>query len=289
MSTELRYWLHRYLGRYEDRRSHSEVHASDLLASEHEFCPREIVLLDKSQRTRRARFLSTAQNVVYRGSRLWQAMVTEWVIEMMESLPEAPRAYGNWECIGCREVKEFTTRPDPCTCGCEAWTYHELSWVSGYSGIEGNIDLTLDFGEATGFRIYEIKAVQEKDFKPLVGPIAEHRWRTNLYLRIIRESEDPNAKRINTSQGWVLYMAKGGFGVRDSIVHTWQLGDADWSPFKEYTVKRCDKDTQKLVDRARAVQLYREGKGPLPERVCPTLFARRAKACDVSDHCFGAF
>jgi hypothetical protein len=134
-------------------------------------------------------------------------------------------------------------------------------------------------------RVIEIKTMDKESFKDLVAPLAEHRLRTNLYMRCIAESDDDRSSLLFTDTAYVLYVSKGGFGVKDPTIAKWGLHDS-FSPFKEYVVKRNDKDTENVLVAPRNVLKFRQGLSGLPGPICTTALTDRAKECPLRKHCF---
>ena len=126
----------------------------------------------------------------------------------------------------------------------------------------------------------------DKDqFKELKGPLAEHRLRTNLYLRIMAESSSPWSNTINHEKATVLYISKGGWGCADPQLKEWGLKE-QFSPFKEFEIARDDSQTDDLADRARTVKEFRAGKVGMPFGICATALVPRAMKCPLRAACF---
>ena len=109
----------------------------------------------------------------------------------------------------------------------------------------------------------ELKTMDKDQFKDLKGPLAEHRLRTNLYLRIMAESSSPWSNTVNHEKATVLYVSKGGWGCADPQLKEWGLKE-EFSPFKEFEISRDDSQTDDLADRARTVKEFRAGKVGMP-------------------------
>ena len=131
----------------------------------------------------------------------------------------------------------------------------------------------------------EVKTIAADAFKTLLAPLAEHRWRTNLYLRIMAESTQPGASLVNTAKATVLYITKGGYGCSDPQLATWGLKEK-FSPFKEYEVLRDDSDTDEIMMRAKLVKDFRAGKIGMPTGICATALSKRALTCSFKGVCF---
>ena len=140
-------------------------------------------------------------------------------------------------------------------------------------------------------RAIEIKTIDKDMFKDkhtkkeLVAPLAEHKLRTALYLRIIAESGHPWSSLVSTDAATILYVSKGGYGCQDLTLKSWGLKE-QFTPFKEFTVKRDDKMTESVSRRAQVIKHFRDGKVGMPCGVCPTAFAKRAQFCAQRSPCF---
>ena len=270
--------LHRHLAGYREARSHEWVHASELM-HKRAFCPREFALMDVTKKKRRGEFIPTALAVVFETSTVAQDVITKWCAEI-------GIARGDWRCVACQKHNGFGPRPAKCfACASTNFEYLESQFISEYSGVSGSVDLLIDLGEPK-LRLVEIKAVQPTDFKVLKGPLAEHRWRTNLYLRLVEESVHRYRSLINTDEGWVVYMAKGGYGLKAPQLKKWGIGDGPFSPFLEFKIERDDDATDEYVDMARQLHVFRRESGVFPKGICATMMKSRAKACPVVDECF---
>lgn len=266
--------LHGHLAGSRPGRSRKRVHASDLTRSP-EWCPREQALLDVLGGGPRDEWLGTCEVLSYDVSRAVQDLVTGYFADM-------GRAWGPWRCRHCRRVTHVGPPVSHCPeCDRGLLAYREPRFRSAVSGISCGIDLLVDVGEPL-LRAVEVKALKLDDYKAVVAPLAEHRDRTNLYLRILSESDSPHAERVDHDVASVLYVAKAGWGQHDRTLR----GDKPFRPFKEFEVRRRDEDTQLYTDRARAYAITFREEGTMPEGVCPTSFCERAKACRVSAPCF---
>lgn len=274
----LRYQLHRELLRPRPGRPLSTIHASELTKESPEFCPREHAL---------HRLLGLAVNDETPTAAI--AMVHRMGRDMGESIvqlaADAGLAVGNWTC-SCGARWDFQRRPLGCECGSTSgFRYEELRFTSRVSGASCGIDLLARLPGRERLVVVEIKGEQKDEFQALAMVRGEHRVRTSLYLRIIDESGDPTKRLIDTQEARVLYVTKGGYGVKDPTIADWALGDGPWSPFREFRVKRDDEATQMVSDRARAV-VEAERAGTTPAGICATQFVRRAASCRAVHACF---
>ncbi len=270
--------LHKEMAGWRPERTHKVLHASDLTKKEG-FCPREFALLDLTGKKPKAQYIGTSLKATFDlGEALQKRFNEEWGRKFM---------VGTWKCVYCSQKHPFQKHPGKCTkCGCKALDYHEERFQCEASGTDCGIDALVDLGEPL-LRIAEVKTIKADDFKTLLAPLAEHRWRTNLYLRVLAESSRPEAKRINTQEALVFYICKG-FGNKDTSLAENGIKDAAFSPFKEYWVSRDDSVTEAAFQQARALKLFRDGVGGVPEGVCPTAYCKKASHCIVSKECWGS-
>lgn len=285
----LRRLLHRNLSGKRPGRTSANVHASAVTANppaSYSFCARMYALWDIHQPGIPEEFLSTALAMTFRIGRDVETHVQE---AMRDAL------VGHWRCPQCSRFHEFQKRPERCqhlACSLKGHLleYEEVRFTSLISGISCGIDILFD--EGTGkHRVCESKSMDKDECKKLTAPLAEHRLRMMLYLRIIEESGSPYKDRVHTDEGVILYTSKGGFGFADPEVKTWGFPDQAFSPFKEYRVKRNDDLTEPYHQRGVGVKAWRsalsDGLNPsLPARTCQTSMDSRARACQVCKQCF---
>jgi len=256
------------------------MHASELTKGT--FCPREWALMDLTKYKAPDQFISTSLATTFSIGRLVQDMVIDWLVE-------SGRAVTDWRCVACKQLHELTVRPVACHgCGCTALAPEEHRFRSQETGIGCGIDC---FARTNGdrFKLVEVKSIDKEEFKKLLMPIAEHRQRTNLYLRIVADSGHPFADKVDLDSAIVLYVSKGGFGCLDKEVEAYDFPDDKYSPFKEYAVARKDEDTDDLWIKAGLYHRFRTWVDhPMPAGVCDNAQCERAKKCPVSSACFAA-
>lgn len=272
----LLYLLHDHLSGYEKARSLKTIHASELTRPEG-FCPRFYALADVTKIKPKEQWVSTADSITYELGRYIQDSVVHKFADM-------GRAVGHWKCLSCNHLHEFQKRPVKCvTCGSRVFKPEEVRFVSAVTGASCGVDMLVDVGDPLLLPT-EVKSMRKEEFKDLVAPLAEHRLRTNLYLRIIAESDHPWSNMVQTGRGTVLYVCKGGY-VAHPELKKWGLSDR-FSPFKEYEIKRDDTKTQEQAKRARVVQDFRGGKIGMPAGICSTALVKRAQSCPLCKVCF---
>lgn len=276
----LKHTLHATLAGFQPGRSHALVHASEATKSgDRQFCIRDYALrdLDAQQQPPPQEYLTTSQRLTFEIGRMVQDRVIHW-------LSDAGTAITNWRCLVCKHLYDRCRRPSRCAqCGCAEFRPEEIRLQSALSGIGGGFDvLHLAAGR---LQIAELKTIDSEAFKKLVAPLAEHRLRTNLYLRVAAESEDPWTERLDLATARILYISKGGFGTLDPSLAAHGLAER-FSPFKEFVVARDDAATQALHERAVRLKQFRAGHAGVPAGVCTTRFAKRAAMCRMAALCF---
>lgn len=266
--------IHANVGGYEKPRPKHNIHASELTNQDRDFCPRQYVLMDTYPVIDKARHIDTALETTFHEGRDKQARFNnEWLRDRM---------VGDWKCTSCGKVEKFTTAPGGCSDAkmrCR-WEYEEVRILDAITGASGGLDGLVMLKQGEKLRLVEVKIMDKDMFKKLVAPLAEHKTRTQLYLRLIARSKQPWAKQIDTKEASVLYIMRG-FGMKDD--------NGDFSPFKEYTVVRDHKSVEEYASMAHAVTTARrEPERGTPCGICKTLMAERAATCPVAKPCFSS-
>ncbi len=277
--SSLRYHIHKTLSDFDARRSHHIIHASELTKDDG-ICCREYALLDVlgDDVVLPDRDKSASEEVTWEFGRMIQERVVHW-------FADAGIALSDWECRGCGKMEGICKRPRQCEeCGSSAYRAVEPRFISKKSGASCGIDLFVQFGTGP-IKIVEIKTIDPKEFKELKMPLQEHRLRTNLYMRIVEESDDPFRFEVDTKEAIVFYVSKGGYGCADPDLRRWGLSEY-FSPFKEFEVSRHDSSTNEISRRAKVVTDFRAGKVGMPEGVCATMMTERALKCVCRKPCF---
>jgi hypothetical protein len=255
--------LLRDVGGPEPARPVEELHASDLTHQDREFCPREVVLMRKLGVQHPERYIPHALRVTFDDGRDKQWRVNNNYLR--------PYMFGPWRCRRCDAVSDWSAQPKGAGCptGKHDWEYKEPEFRHP-SGFTGSIDGIVKFSSAH-YRMVEVKIMNVEDYKELVAPLAEHRVRTRLYLRLVAECPEDHTAKIDVSEAHLLYIARG---------HGLKGDRGQITPFKEYIVKRDDASVERYVRMAYAVS------GPMPEGVCSDVMCKRAKVCPVRKPCF---
>lgn len=274
----LRFLLHKHLTGIKPGRPFQKVHASELTKVEG-MCPRFYALSDAVAAEVGNEFLTASQVMTYDFGKMAQDAIVHHFADMKLTI-------GHWRCDGCKKLIEFAPRPDECPkCGCRSFTPEEVRFRSEDNHASCGVDMLVNLKYPKLIPV-ELKTIKNEDFRTLAGPLAEHKLRTNLYLRLIEESNHPYTQHVDTQQARILYIDKGLYGIaQPDLAH---LGIKDkFSPFKEYEVYRDDSQTDALVLRARAVKRWRETK-KMPTGICGTAMAKRAAGCPRKGVCFSA-
>jgi DNA-directed RNA polymerase subunit RPC12/RpoP len=276
----LRYRLHKLLSGKQPGRSLHTLHASDLTRETPAFCPRRRVIQIVSNMKPPDEHVRASDAVTHEYGLAIERMAVSW-------FAAGGMAVGDWQCVVCKNIAQMTYVPVECP-----ECHHKVSYGlvqrrfrSALTGASCGIDVLVS-GMSAKLRVVEIKSIQKDDFKKLVGPLAEHRLRTNLYLRIVAESADEDRHKIDLQTAHVLYVVKGGWGEQVAEVKNWKFGDQGWTPFKDYEVKRDDEATDAVYHRALEYRQAMEQK-KIPAGICSSMHDAQAKACPVSAQCFG--
>ncbi|WP_266032523.1 hypothetical protein [Brucella intermedia] len=273
----VKFLLHKHLSGWDPARPISRIHASDL-TKEGGICPRFYALHDLSGAKPKDGWLTTSERMTFQIGRDQERNIVLWFAEM-------ERAICHWKCANCGTQHDFTLRPKGCSkCGCRWLEPREVRFESAECGASCGVDMLVKLNQPK-LRIVELKTMDKDEFKSLKAPLAEHQWRTNLYLRLVSESTHPWAKQVDTAEATIMYISKGGYGCADPDPEKWGLFEK-FSPFKEFTVKRDDKLTDELVARAKAVTDFRKKKVGVPCGVCSTAMSKRAAKCTRKKECF---
>ena len=257
------------VGGTESARSVNTLHASDLTKQQPEFCPREVFLQRWLDKKRPDQYVAHAMRVTWDEGRDKQWRINnDYLRDYM---------WGHWRCLKCDEHHQWCAYPGsgdgPCVRGSHNWEYEEPVFTHP-TGFTGSIDAIVQFTPARR-RVVEVKIIKGDDYRDLKAPLAEHRVRTLLYLRLLAEANTIPAASVDLSAAHVLYIMRG-HGTKDE--------DGVITPFKEFVVQRDDAAVERYI---RMAQALRDG---VPQGICPTAMCGRAGACPVVKECFsGAY
>jgi hypothetical protein len=272
-----KFFLHHYLAGFEKARPMKVLHASELTKPDG-FCPRAYALSDATATAPKGRWLSTSEQVTFQMGRDLERNVVSWFGDM-------GRATCHWTCLACGIQHAFQLRPAKCrACNGTRFEPKEVRFESAATGASCGVDMLLALGGAK-LVVHELKTMDKDEFKALVAPLAEHRLRTNFYLRIVAESTSLWAKQVDTSEAYIVYVSKGGFGCADKGLKGYGIKES-FSPFKEFRITRDDAATESTARLAKIVKQYREGEVGMPAGICPTALSKRASGCAWKNACF---
>ena len=273
----LKYWLHQHYAGVDEPRLPKTVHASELTKPEG-FCPRFYALYDKTKEKPRGRYLSTSEKLTFQMGRDQERNVVNAFADMN-------KAICHWRCVACGQLHEFQSRPFKCdSCGVRRFDPVEVRFESALNGASCGVDMLVAMGEPK-LRPVELKTIAADKFKELQAPLAEHRLRTTLYLRILAECNHNWSNMVSCEKATILYVAKNAFGAMDASLAAHGIKEK-FSPFKEFTVTRNDALVEGICRRATVVKEWREGKRGMPAGICSTAFSKRAQGCDYKTSCF---
>lgn len=269
--------LHDHLTDFDTHRGVERLHASELTKPDG-FCPRFFILAHYNPKVLRDRWLSTPEAVTFQIGRDLQDAVVHWFADMK-------RAFGDWKCLGCDVLYEAGQRPEVCEdCGSKHFKPVEMRFKSKTTGASCGIDM-LGVLDDPQLWVTEIKTMDKDMFKDLKAPLAEHKERTNLYMRLVEDSDHPLKHLIKLDKARILYVSKGYGTLQKEKLKAHNISGS-FSPFKEFIVDRDDSQTDYLMDRAKLVEDWKTGKIGIPNGLCSTSFDKRAASCTACKDCF---
>lgn len=275
----IKFLIHKELAGWEKARNDGVVHASDLM-KDLEFCPREWALRRETGVKPKDQFIGTALKVTFaHGRDVEHHIRNDWL---------RPYVVGNWRCDVCghkHDVFGKYPKVNCPSCNFKRWEYMETNFVSPHTGITGGIDCLVDVNEPK-HRILEIKTMDKDEFKKLVAPLAEHKARTSLYLRLADESHLDESSKVNTKEAHIIYVSKS-YGFKDESLSEAGIKDSPFSPFKEFVIQRDDSLTENVLIRARVVHLFHQDKAiGMPCGICTNGLEKRAQQCSAVKACW---
>lgn len=256
------------LGGWKPARSHLTTHASDI--TKEGFCPRQTCLLILTGKDKKDEYINTALQATFDvGNATGDIVVERWAGDSM---------VGNWECRKCLHRATFVHKPSmACKTGgrCD-FRYEEVRFHDKEFDVSGSLDALFDLGSSK-LHVTELKIINVSDFEKIVAPLAEHRIRTSMYLKIIENSKSPYRNKINLKTAKVLYVSRG-FGKKHPSYN-------EILPFKEFDIERNDESVEPYLAKAKLIKVYKET-GAMPPRLCKSETDKLAKKCAVCTECF---
>jgi hypothetical protein len=261
--------LKKNLEGYKVGRPRTVLHASDV--TKDGFCPRLEAFLDLEEKPLSPGMYTPAalQATFDVGSALERLIVEEWGGESI---------IGNWRCRICGKSATMCSKPGLQNgTHLHDWEYMQWPAVSNEYGISGSVDSLWALGTPL-WMMAELKIMAPDEFASIVAPLSEHRIRTNLYMKIIGDSDSPYKDRVNLHEARVMYTSRA-YGKKNDV-HGGEI-----LPWKEFVVERNDKDLVQILDRAKQLKVFRQEQ-KMPAGICATALDKRAKKCDQCQLCF---
>ena len=276
----LKFELHKRIAGWEDPRPHFPLRASDLLKSTAEFCPREHAFMDLGVASKKGSFVGTSLRMTFNHGGFMERQIRDVYLRDI--------VVGEWECGICKHTHSTFGKAPKIKCpSCgwgHKWEYKEPRFADDATGVSGGIDMLLDIGQPK-LLIVEIKTMTPEDFKTLAAPLAEHKFRTSLYLKLAESSKWEASDRVNTKESKILYVTKS-FGFKDETLKEAGIKDAAFSPFKEFTILRNDDILSTPLAKAKVLKVWRDTKQGMPCGVCSNGLTKRAQGCSAISSCF---
>lgn len=272
--------IHSRVAGVEDPRPHFPLRASDLLKDDYEFCPREHAFMDMGHAKKRGSFVGTSLRMTFNHGHFMEDSIRNDYLRDI--------AVGNWTCGVCgKDFPLFGKAPkvkcEHCGWG-HQWKYKEPRFHDPETAVSGGIDLLMDVGSQK-LMVLEVKTMAPDDFKKLIAPLAEHKARTTLYLKLIAKDPSGIAQRVNTDEARILYAAKS-FGFKDETLKLAGIKDAPFSPFKEFTVTKSATINATPLNKAKVLKIWRDNEKGMPCGICPNAFTKRAQHCPAGTACW---
>lgn len=276
----LKFELHKRIAGWEEPRPHFPLRASDLLKKGEEFCPREHAFMDMGVAKKRGSFVGTSLRMTFNHGSFMEHQIRNVYLRDI--------VVGQWKCGICSSVypvfgKAPTVVCDRCKWG-HKWEYLEPRFEDSETGISGGVDCLLDVGQSK-LLIVEIKTMTPEDFKTLAAPLAEHTFRTSLYMKLAEASTWLPSDRVNKKESKILYVTKS-FGFKDESLKMAGIRDAPFSPFKEFTIHRNDSILATPTAKAKVLKVWRDTKEGMPCGICTNGLTKRAQSCPAIGPCF---
>lgn len=237
------------------------LHGGALRASEFgDMCPREEVLVSLAKLVRKHPRDASLLMIFLHGTAL------HWALQN-HLLPDIGVLVGRWTCLDCGAAygdgsdipTSLVPKPSACACGSKDFNYRELELSNEEYRIGGHPDGFLVIPGLPGVGVVEAKSIG-KGWEVKQCPILAHAIQAQIYMWF-------------TGLKWakIIYWEKGANGL-DALI--------------EHHLDRDEETILKIKQAIKAIWAALEDGGPLPERLCVSASAPRAKKCCVADPCF---
>ena len=253
----------------QDHRIDGLIHASSATREKPRFCARAFVLQNMHNIPPKEEIIPPLLRITFDQGNDRQARINnEYLKDVM---------VGRWKCKICghRTGVQKAPKQSPCEHGVENYRYVEVSWRAKDSLLVGSTDALVEVSPKDKLVMVELKIISPNDFKELVAPLAEHTFRTQLYLWLIANSTRPEREWVNTKFAYVLYCNRA-YGAKI---------DGRMTAHREFMVGRNDTAIEGVLRRIKAASDGMRDMEP-PEGICDTKTCWRAKQCSAADVCF---
>jgi hypothetical protein len=185
---------------FEIGRQRTTLHASDV--TKPDFCPRREAFLDlDDKQCGECSYVDAALRATFDVGKATELLIVEkW---------GGDKVIGNWKCRICDMQVSMCPKPNiPCASHVHDWEYLQWEAISQQYTISGSVDSLWDLGTPL-WMMCELKIMAPQEFEKIIAPLPEHRLRTNLYMKLIGDSESPYRDRVNLHEARVLYTSRG--------------------------------------------------------------------------------
>ena len=259
--------IYRRIDGHNDHRMDGLIHASSA-TGEKRFCPRAFFLQTylsvppKEERVHPLLKLTFDQGK----DKQWR-LNNEYLRDVM---------VGIWRCPSCGVETRIQKAPKNQPCNCTAdYEYEEVTWRHQHTLLTGSTDMLIEVDPTSKLLMVEVKIIAPDEFKKLKMPLAEHTWRTQLYLHLIANSTRPEREWVNTDFAHVLYCCRS-YGAKIN---------GRMMAHREFRVTRDDEAIKNVMgsvwDASKAVEAKEA-----PQGICDSYECKRAQLCSVRDQCF---
>ena len=254
------------------------IHASQLTAND--FCGRQKHLINY-HKIKVTEPISSALRATFDAGKALQDVTTDnWLAQYV---------WGHWECGRCGHKWHYTFRPKSCQ-NCPPnqrklkikIEYREIMMRSHRFRMVGSVDFFIQPPAQPFLYLVEHKIMSPTMFKDLKAPLAEHAKRTRLYLAMTDLIPEHLLPAPLADNGIVLYLSRG-HGTYNAIAGTVGTANDNYSPWRQYRVKRDDTLIVSMIEKAKQ---YAETTHKTCPRICASIAEGFDRKCPVAKLCF---
>ena len=254
------------------------IHASQITRSD--FCARQKHLINHHN-VKVTEAIGSALTATFETGKVLQDITTNtWLKE---------HVWGHWVCGRCGFTWNYTFRPTHCA-NCppnqaklrKKFEYREVMMRSHKLRMVGSVDFFIQPPASPLLYLVEHKIMSPTMFKDLKAPLSEHAKRTRLYLAMTDLIPDHLLPAPLAENGIVLYISRG-HGTYNPIASTIGTANDSYSPWRQFRVKRDDKQLKPMIEIA---QVYAATNHKTCPRVCASIKEGIDRGCPVAKHCF---